>query len=106
MRRSTSGRGLIADLYAGAVSGSVWEFDKDATTAQLAALKTELPAFMSATVTEPDGKLFASVTVPGVTGKPFAAEAEIHNDGDLIGRIRIELSDAIVQADRWRISSA
>jgi signal transduction histidine kinase/CheY-like chemotaxis protein len=92
---------LIADLYAGAISGSVWEFDKEATTAQLAALKTELPAFMSATVTEPDGKLFAAVTAPGMTGKPFAADSEIRNDGDLIGNIHIELSDAVVQADRW-----
>ena len=92
---------LIADLYAGAISGSVWEFDKEATTAQLVALKTEFPAFMSATVTEPNGKLFASVTAEDVTGTPTAAEADIHNAGNLIGRIRIELSDAILQADRW-----
>ena len=70
---------LMADLYAGAVSGSVWEFDKEATTAQLAALETELPGFMSATVTEPDGKLFAAVTAPGVTGTPSIAEADINN---------------------------
>ncbi|HVZ01311.1 MAG TPA: ATP-binding protein [Dongiaceae bacterium] len=92
---------LLADLYAGAISASVWEFDKDATTAQLAALRTEVPAFLSATVTEPNGRLFAAVTAGGAPGKPVAAEAEIHNDGNLIGRVRIELSDAIVQADRW-----
>jgi signal transduction histidine kinase/CheY-like chemotaxis protein len=92
---------LLADLYAGAISGSVWEFDKDATTAQLTTLKTEMPAFMSATVTEPDGKLFASVVAPNVRGTPFAAEANIVNDGNPIGHIRIELSDVIAQADRW-----
>lgn len=91
---------LMADLYAGAVSGSVWEFDKEATTAQLAALETELPGFMSATVTEPDGKLFAAVTAPGVTGTPSIAEADINNGDNLIGHIRIELTDAILQADR------
>jgi signal transduction histidine kinase/CheY-like chemotaxis protein len=92
---------LIADLYAGAVSGSVWEFDKDATAAQLAALKAELPAFTSATVVEPDGKIFVSVMATDVPGKRFAAEADIRNDGDLIGHIRIEVSDAVIEADRW-----
>jgi len=92
---------LLADLYAGAISGSVWEFDKDATTAQLMALKTELPAFMSAKVTEPNGKLFAEVTANSQAGIPTVAEADIHNGADLIGHIRIELSDATLQADRW-----
>ncbi|HVT52105.1 MAG TPA: ATP-binding protein [Dongiaceae bacterium] len=92
---------LFAELYAGAIAGSVWEFDKDATRAQLVALKTELPSFMSATVTEPNGKLFAAVTADHPAGSPTAVEADIRNDGDLIGRIRIELSDSILQADRW-----
>jgi signal transduction histidine kinase/CheY-like chemotaxis protein len=92
---------LMAELYAGSIARSVWEFDKEATTAQLLALKTELPDFMSATVTEPDGKLFASVEADGAAGRPAIAEAEIDNGDNLIGHIRIELSDASLQAERW-----
>jgi signal transduction histidine kinase/CheY-like chemotaxis protein len=92
---------LLAELFAGAVSGSVWEFDKDATTAQLMAMKTELPPFASATVTEPNGNTFAAVAAEHPIGKTVAAEADILNDGDVIGRFKIELGDAVLQADRW-----
>src|ERR1041384_5620683 len=51
---------LLTDLYAGAISGSVWEFDKDETLSQLQPLRTELPEFKSATVLEPDGREFVA----------------------------------------------
>jgi signal transduction histidine kinase/CheY-like chemotaxis protein len=92
---------LLADLYAGAISGSVWEFDKEAATAQLVALKTELRSFMSATVIEPNGDIFAAVSADRPTGQATAAEGDILNHGNLIGHFKIELSDAILQADRW-----
>ena len=91
---------LLTDLYAGAISGSVWEFDKDETLSQLQPLRAELPEFQSATVLEPDGRAF--VALQGVAGGGHAVEStsEIYNDGKLLGRLRISLSDAIVQADR------
>src|ERR1041385_8581224 len=52
---------LLTDLYAGAVSGSVWEFDNNATLAQLEPLRTELPEFQIAEVLEPDGRVFAAL---------------------------------------------
>src|SRR5689334_6026094 len=52
---------LLTDLYAGAVSGSVWEFDQNATLAQLEPLRQELPEFQNAVVLEPDGREFTSL---------------------------------------------
>jgi signal transduction histidine kinase/CheY-like chemotaxis protein len=94
---------LLADLYAGAISGSVWEYDKDATRAQLLALRTQLPEFQNATIFEPEGEVFASLSAGGnngASGASVAAESEIRNGGNLIGRIRIELSESIIEADR------
>jgi signal transduction histidine kinase/ActR/RegA family two-component response regulator len=91
---------LLTDLYAGAVSGSVWEFDKNATLAQLEPLRAELPEFQSAEVLEPDGRAFVMLKGGTPSGTTVEATADILNDGKLIGRLRIQLSDAIVQADR------
>jgi signal transduction histidine kinase/ActR/RegA family two-component response regulator len=91
---------LLTDLYAGAISGSFWEFDKDGTLAQLEPLRTELPEFKHATVLEPDGREFVALKGVADTGATVEATAEIYNDGKLLGRLRIELSDAILQADR------
>src|ERR1041385_3879950 len=52
---------LLTDLYAGAISGSVWEFDKNATLKQLEPLLIELPEFHSAIVLEPDGREFVAL---------------------------------------------
>src|SRR6185369_4898886 len=70
---------LLTDLYAGAVSGSVWEFDKNETLMQLQPLRAELPEFQSAMVLEPDGRAF--VTLQGVTGGGHAVEStsDIYN---------------------------
>src|SRR4051812_21086404 len=72
---------LLTDLYAGAVSGSVWEFDKDETLSQLEPLRAELPEFQSAIVMEPDGREF--VVLQGVAGGGQAVEStsDIYNDG-------------------------
>jgi signal transduction histidine kinase/ActR/RegA family two-component response regulator len=91
---------LLTDLYAGAVSGSFWEFDKDETLAQLEPLRTELPEFQNAAVLEPDGREFVSLKGDAVGGATVEATSEIYNDGKLLGRLRIELSDAILQAER------
>ncbi len=71
---------LLTDLYAGAVSGSFWEFDKAGTLAQLEPLRTELPEFQNATVLEPDGRAFVKLegTAPG--GATVSATAEIYNE--------------------------
>src|SRR5262249_44165964 len=91
---------LLADLYAGAVSGSVWEYDKEATRAQLLALRTELPEFQSARILEPEGREFIALGDSHGQSAAVVAEAEIRNDGNLIGTISIELSDAILRAER------
>jgi signal transduction histidine kinase/ActR/RegA family two-component response regulator len=91
---------LLTDLYAGAVSGSFWEFDKDGTLAQLEPLRTELPEFQNATVLEPDGREFAALEGTAVGGATVEATSEIYNEGKLLGRLRIALSDAILQAER------
>src|SRR6185369_9855173 len=51
---------LLTDLYAGAIAGSFWEFDKDETLSQLQPLRAELPEFQSATVLEPDWREFVA----------------------------------------------
>jgi signal transduction histidine kinase/CheY-like chemotaxis protein len=91
---------LLTDLYAGAVSGSFWEFDKNATLAQLEPLRTELPEFQNAVVLEPDGREFVTLKGGAVGGATVEATSEIYNDGKLLGRMRIALSDSILQADR------
>jgi signal transduction histidine kinase/ActR/RegA family two-component response regulator len=91
---------LLTDLYAGAVSGSVWEFDKNATLAQLEPLRAELPEFQSAAVLEPDGREFVTLNGTAAGGATVEATADILNEGKLLGRLRIQLSDAIVQAER------
>jgi len=91
---------LLTDLYAGAVSGSFWEFDKDGTLAQLEPLRTELPEFQNAAVLEPDGREFATLEGTAVGGATVEATSEIYNEGKLLGRLRITLSDAILQAER------
>ena len=92
---------MLSSLYAGAVAGSLWEFDRRGVETQLEALKTELPEFASATVFEPDGRIFASSWTRTERGHSAASEAEIRNDGTTIGSIRIELSDATLQTERW-----
>jgi signal transduction histidine kinase/ActR/RegA family two-component response regulator len=91
---------LLSDLYAGAISGSVWEFDKSATLAQLEPLRAELPEFQNATVLEPDGREFVTLKGGAVGGATVEGTADVLNDGKLLGRLRIQLSDAILQADR------
>jgi signal transduction histidine kinase/ActR/RegA family two-component response regulator len=91
---------LLTDLYAGAISGSFWEFDKDGTLAQLEPLRTELPEFQNATVLEPDGREFVALKGTAADGNTVEATSEVYNQGKLLGRLRIELSDAILQADR------
>ncbi len=93
---------LLTDLYAGAVSSSVWEFDKNDTLAQLEPLRAELPEFQNATVLEPDGREFVTLNGNAGGGATVEATANILNDGKLLGRLRIQLSDAIVQAERAR----
>src|SRR4051812_843421 len=78
---------LITDLYAGAVSGSFWEFDKDETLAQLEPLRTELPEFQNATVLEPDGREFVALEGTAAGGATVEATAEIYNEGRLLGRL-------------------
>jgi signal transduction histidine kinase/ActR/RegA family two-component response regulator len=91
---------LLSDLYAGAVSGSFWEFDKDATLAQLQPLRSELPEFQNATVLEPDGREFVAFQGTAAGGNTVEATSDVYNDGKLLGRLRIVLSDAILQRDR------
>jgi signal transduction histidine kinase/ActR/RegA family two-component response regulator len=91
---------VLTDLYAGAISGSVWEFDKDETLAQLQPLRAELPEFQNAAVLEPDGREFVALKGGAIEAASVEATADILNEGKLLGRLRIRLSDAIVQADR------
>ncbi|WP_395018023.1 ATP-binding protein [Dongia sp.] len=93
---------LLTDLYAGAVSSSVWEFDKNDTLAQLEPLRAELPEFQNAAVLEPDGRAFVTLNGNAAGGATVEATADILNEGKLLGRLRIQLSDAIVQAERAR----
>jgi signal transduction histidine kinase/ActR/RegA family two-component response regulator len=91
---------LLTDLYAGAISGSVWEFDKNGALAQLEPLRAELPEFQSAAVLEPDGREFVTLKGAATGGAAVEASTDIWNEGKLLGRLRIQLSDSILQADR------
>jgi signal transduction histidine kinase/CheY-like chemotaxis protein len=91
---------LLADVTAGAISGSVWEFDQNETLAQLEPLRAQLPEFQSAVVLELDGRAFVALDGKAARGATVEATADILNEGKLLGRLRIQLSDAIVQAER------
>src|SRR4051794_29337370 len=68
---------LLTDLYAGAISGSVWEFDQKETLTQLEPLRQELPEFQSAVVLEPDGREFAALRGAAVGGAVVESTSEI-----------------------------
>src|SRR5258707_2787877 len=50
---------LFADLYAGTVAQAFWEYSDEVTTRQLRTLIGAVPEFRYASVTAPDGSIFA-----------------------------------------------
>jgi signal transduction histidine kinase/CheY-like chemotaxis protein len=91
---------LFADLYAGTVAQAFWEYSDDVTTHQLGTLIGAVPEFRYASVTAPDGSIFASA---GQMEKrnTISASTEILHEGKVIGRIDIYLSSELVQTARF-----
>lgn len=96
---------LFADLYAGTVAQSFWEYSDDVTTRQLKTLIGTVPEFRYAVVMAPDGSTFARAGAL-LPGDKISAEASIFHDGRAIGRIDIYLSRDLIQGARiehlWR----
>src|SRR5262245_41395548 len=78
----------LAELYAVAVSGSVWEFDKLNTQQQLAALKV-VPGFQRAVIWEYNGPEFASVSARIADGPHVEGKANIYGGDKPLGFIMI-----------------
>ncbi|HVJ42723.1 MAG TPA: ATP-binding protein [Dongiaceae bacterium] len=90
---------LFADLYAGTVAQAFWEYSDEVTARQLRTLIGAVPEFRYATVTTPDGSLFASAGEIA-TENAIGAKADIRHDGKTIGRIDIYLTSNLAELAR------
>src|SRR5215510_3683493 len=86
----------LANLYAGAVASSVWEFDKDNTRAQLEALKV-VDGFQRAVIWEANGPEFVAVSNQIADGPHVEGKAKIYINGKEIAWIMVRLSRKVVQ---------
>src|SRR5215813_1121204 len=91
----------LANLYAGAVASSVWEFDKDNTRSQLEALKV-VDGFQRAVIWETDGPEFISVSNRIADGPHVEGKAKIYANGKEIAWILVRLSRKVVEAAEAR----
>ncbi|HEY3148971.1 MAG TPA: ATP-binding protein [Dongiaceae bacterium] len=91
----------LANLYAGAVASSVWEFDKDNTRSQLEALKV-VDGFQRAVIWETDGPEFVSVSNRIADGPHVEGKAKIYVNGKEIAWILVRLSRKVVEAAEAR----
>jgi len=92
LRASAKG---LANLYAGAVANSVWEFDKENAKAQLEALKV-VEGFQRAVVWETDGPEFVAVFNKIADGAHVEGKAQIIVNGKSIAWILVRLSRKVV----------
>ncbi|MBL8708739.1 MAG: HAMP domain-containing protein, partial [Rhodospirillaceae bacterium] len=97
----------LAQLYAGAVANSVWEYDREAATAQIQAMRV-IKGFAAATIREPNGNTFAAIGVVSETltedmagSQPtVAGRADIKVDARDIAEITVTLSLAPLEDER------
>ena len=91
----------LANLYAGAIANSVWEFDKENAKAQLEALKV-VEGFQRAVVWETNGPEFVAVFNHIADGPHAEGKARIIVNGKEIAWILVRLSRKVVTeaADR------
>jgi signal transduction histidine kinase/DNA-binding NarL/FixJ family response regulator len=85
----------LANLYAGAIANSVWEFDKENAKAQLEALKV-VEGFQRAVVWETDGPEFVAVFNRIADGPHAEGKAPIVVNGKQIAWILVRLSRKVV----------
>ncbi|WP_374367013.1 ATP-binding protein [Dongia sp.] len=89
----------LAQLYAGAVANSVWEYDREAAEAQLQAMRI-IDGFAEAVIHESDGEVFVAVARPQDAASesdenipaPLTSKADIEIDGRVIGSMSVALS--------------
>jgi signal transduction histidine kinase/DNA-binding NarL/FixJ family response regulator len=95
----------LAQLYAGAVANSVWEYDREAAEAQLQAMRV-IDGFAEAVIREVDDEVFVAVaseapaSSDGATEEILSSKAEILIDGRSIGTISVALSLAPLEIAR------
>lgn len=92
LRASAQG---LANLYAGAVANSVWEFDKENAKAQLEALRI-VDGFQRAVIWETDGPEFVAVFNGIADGPHVEGRAQITVNGKPIAIIMVRLSRKVV----------
>jgi signal transduction histidine kinase/DNA-binding NarL/FixJ family response regulator len=85
----------LAQLYAGAIANSVWEFDRENAKAQLEALKV-VEGFQRAVVWETDGPEFVAVFNRIADGPHAEGKAAIFVNGKEIAWILVRLSRKVV----------
>ncbi len=91
----------LANLYAGAVANSVWEFDKENAKSQLEALKV-VEGFQRAVIWETDGPEFVAVFNGIADGPHVEGKAQISVNGKPIARILVRLSRKVVMEAEQR----
>jgi signal transduction histidine kinase/CheY-like chemotaxis protein len=85
----------LANLYSGAVTSSVWEFDRDTTRSQLEALKV-VEGFQRAVIWETNGPEFVAVSNRIADGPHVEGKAKILVNGKEIAWILVRLSRHVV----------
>ena len=72
---------LLANLYAGAITSSVWEYNPNNTRDQLIALQQTISEFESARVYESTGVEFVSVGAREIANDSVVGRAQVLNEG-------------------------
>ena len=83
---------LLANLYAGAITSSVWEYNPNNTRDQLIALQQTISEFESARVYESTGVEFVSVGAREIANDSVVGRAQVLNEGREIAWIEVRLS--------------
>jgi signal transduction histidine kinase/CheY-like chemotaxis protein len=91
----------LANLYSGAVTSSVWEFDRETTRSQLEALKV-VEGFQRAVIWETNGPEFVAVSNQIADGPHVEGKAKIYVNGREIAWILVRLSRHVVVAAEER----
>jgi signal transduction histidine kinase/CheY-like chemotaxis protein len=91
----------LANLYSGAVTSSVWEFDRETTRSQLEALKV-VDGFQRAVIWETNGPEFVAVSNRIADGPHVEGKAKIYVNGKEIAWILVRLSRNVVVAAEER----
>lgn len=86
-----------ADLIAGSMSHNLWNLDEAAAKALMTNLRKD-PAVMRVRIEQVDGRVWLEQANQQESGERQQIARSLYQDGQLIGRVIIEMTDATVRA--------